>query len=302
MEKAYVYCESVTKRHAKSFYFASKFLPRKKRKPIYALYALCRHIDDEIDKAEINDEKSAAQEVEKWRIELDKLYRQDEISGREKEKISQDNFQPRVLVLEAWKDVLKRYQIPLSLILELIKGVLMDTHIKRYETFSELYVYCYRVASTVGLVSSEIFGYKSPEALSYAEAMGIAMQITNILRDVGEDALMGRIYLPQEDLRRFGVSEEQIFKGEVNSRFIELMKFEIERARDFYKKAEKGIPLLEKDVRFTVLIASRIYAKILDEIERQNYDVFRKRAHTSLAQKIVNLPIIWLESKKLSLE
>jgi phytoene synthase len=155
------------------------------------------------------------------------------------------------------------------------------------------------VASTVGLMSSEIFGYKRKEALIYAEAMGIAMQMTNILRDVGEDASMNRIYLPREDLLRFGVSEEQILKHQLSDNFIELMKFEIKRTRDFYREAEKGIPLLEKDVRFTVLIASKIYEKILDKIEEQNYDVFRKRAHTNLAQKIVSLPKIWIESKRL---
>jgi 15-cis-phytoene synthase len=312
LENAYQYCESVTRKHAKSFYFASKFLPKEKRKPIYALYALCRHIDDEIDKARIDDEKSASQEIEKWRSELNRLYRQGEISYENVSKnvvfedcFSQDSTvsdltHSRLLILMAWKEVLSRYPIPLSLLLELIKGVLMDTYVKRYDTFQQLYVYCYRVASTVGLMSSEIFGYKDREALFYAEAMGIAMQMTNILRDIGEDALMNRIYLPQEDLQGFGVSEQQIFQNEVNKNFIELMKFEIERTREFYKKAEKGIPLLEKDTRFTVLVASRIYAKILDEIEKQNYDVFRRRAHTSLAQKIANLPRIWLELKKLN--
>jgi phytoene synthase len=288
VEESYRYCESVTKKHAKSFYFAAKFLPKKKQKQIYALYALCRHIDDEIDKAKVSDKERAKQEVNKWRDELERLYSQNQV----------ESDKSRELVLIAWKN-LNQHSVPLSLILELVEGVLMDTYINRYSTFQELYVYCYRVASTVGLMSSEIFGYKRKEALIYAEAMGIAMQMTNILRDVGEDASMNRIYLPREDLLRFGVSEEQILKHQLSDNFIELMKFEIKRTRDFYREAEKGIPLLEKDVRFTVLIASKIYEKILDKIEEQNYDVFRKRAHTNLAQKIVSLPKIWIESKRL---
>ena len=129
--------------------------------------------------------------------------------------------------------------------------------------------------------------------------MGIAMQLTNILRDVKEDATMNRIYLPQEDLRRFEVSEEQIFANELNENFTEMMKFQIERARDFYREGEKGIALLEKDSRFTVLLASRVYSKILDEIEKQGYNIFSKRAYTTKAQKILSIPKIWREAKKM---
>ncbi len=194
--------------------------------------------------------------------------------------------------------MLAKYKIPKNLPLELMQGVLMDTHTKRYETFGELYVYCYRVASTVGLMSSEILGYADTKALEYAEAMGIAMQLTNILRDIKEDAAMDRIYLPQEDLRKFDVSEQQIFANKMNGNFIELMKFQITRARDFYQTGEQGINLLEKDSRFTVLLAARIYSQILDEIERQNYDVFLRRAHRTFRQKIFSIPKIWREAKK----
>ncbi|MCS6873929.1 MAG: squalene/phytoene synthase family protein [Pyrinomonadaceae bacterium] len=286
LKKAYRYCKAITKKHAKSFYFASKFLPKQKRKSIYVLYAFCRHVDDEIDKAKIENESHAIEEVKKWQESLEKLYNDGFPSG------SNDRIN---LVLLAWSDVLRSYKIPLSLPIELIKGVLMDTHVKRYETFDTLYVYCYRVASTVGLMSCEIFGYQNPSALKFAEAMGIAMQITNILRDVGEDAKMQRIYIPLEDLKNFGVSEEQIIEGKKDDNFIRLMKFQIDRARKFYKEAEQGIPILEPDTRFTVFLASRIYAKILDEIEKQDYDVFNRRAHTTTAQKLLSLPSLWLE-------
>ncbi len=293
LEKAYKYCENVTKTHAKSFYFAAKFLPKRKQKAVYPIYAFCRHIDDAIDESVDGDEASAIQVVEHWKLRLNSVYKQAE--NENKGQRTDDEGQN--LVLLAWQDLLKTYKIPQNLPLELMKGVVQDTTIKRYETFDELYVYCYRVASTVGLMASEIFGYADKKTLEYAEALGIAMQLTNILRDIKEDAVMDRIYLPREDLRKFNVSEKQIFAGEFNENFVELMKFQISRAKDYYATAEKGIALLEKDTRFTVLLAARIYKQILEKIEKQNYNIFLKRAHTTFSQKIFSVPKIWLEAK-----
>lgn len=289
LEKAYKYCEKVTKLHAKSFYFAAKFLPAQKQKAVFPIYAFCRHVDDEIDEIGEGDEKQAIEKVKKWELQLENIYQ-----GKTNSALSARHS---AFVFMAWNDLLKNYKIPQNLPLELIKGILMDTRIKRYETFEEVYVYCFRVASTVGLMSSEILGYSNKKALEYAEAMGIGMQITNILRDIKEDAAMGRIYLPQEDLKKFGVSESQIIENKFDENFARLMKFQVERARQYYQKGEKGIALLEKDSRFTVLLASRIYGKILDEIEKQNYDVFTRRAHTTKSQKLVSIPRIWLEAK-----
>lgn len=299
IENAYEYCRQVTRRHAKSFYFAAKFLPRKKQKPICALYALCRHIDDEIDESGIRNEAEAIRAVENWKTKLNEVFSGAKFPSQKDAKLGELQTEDQSYVLEAWRDLLKTYKIPQNLPLELIKGVLMDTHVKRFEKFEDLYVYCFRVASTVGLMSTEIFGYTEQKTLEYAEALGIAMQLTNILRDVKEDARMGRIYLPQEDLRRFDVSEKQIFAAQSNENFVELMKFQITRARKFYKKAEQGIPLLEKDTRFTVLLACRLYAKILDKIEQQNYNVFTRRAHTNFSQKILFIPGIWLQAQSL---
>jgi phytoene synthase len=296
LEKAYKYCESITKKHAKSFYFAARFLPKHKQKAVYPIYAFCRKVDDEVDETAQENEREAISAVENWEAKLKAIY-EDDTSDEQRTTNDEQN-----LILLAFKDLLKNYKIPQNLPLELMQGVLMDTRIKRYETFAELYVYCYRVASTVGLMSSEILGYQDEKALEYAEAMGIGMQLTNILRDLKEDALKGRIYLPQEDLRKFGVEEKQIFAGEMNENFVELMKFQIARARDFYKKGEKGIGLLEKDSRFTVLLASRVYARILDEIEALDYDVFKKRAHTTKTQKLLSMPKIWLEARKVKTE
>lgn len=293
LKKAYLYCEAVTRQNAKSFYFAAKFLPKEKQPPIYALYALCRHVDDEIDKAELRSEAESAAIVEKWKENLEAIY-----SGKENIDSRLSTPDSR-LVLLAWEDLLQTYKIPQNLPLELMKGVVQDTYIKRYQTFDELYIYCYRVASTVGLMACEIFGYEGKNTLDYAEKLGIAMQLTNILRDIGEDAEMGRIYLPKEDLDKFGVTENQILAKEFDEKFIELMKFEIERARKYYRESEKGISQLNKDVRFTVLLALRLYSKILDEIELQNYDVFKQRAFTTKTQKLLSIPKIWLEAKKL---
>jgi len=290
LENAYKYCENVTRLHAKSFYFAAKFLPKHKQRPVYPIYAFCRHVDDEIDEISDGDETAAIKAVEKWRSNLQEIY-----EGKlNAEQSITDTGQAAVFI--TWHDLLKTYKIPLALPLDLVQGVLMDTSIKRYETFDELYVYCYRVASTVGLMSSEILGYSDKGALRFAEAMGIGMQLTNILRDVKEDAERGRIYLPQEDLRKFDVSEEQITANRFDENFARMMRFQVERAREYYRQGERGIGLLEKDSRFTVLMAARIYAKILDEIERLGYNVFTRRAHTSKMQKLLSIPKIWLQT------
>lgn len=297
IERAYRYCQHTTRTHAKSFYFSARFLPREKRRAIYAIYALCRHVDDEVDGAAVNDESGARASVARWRAELDAVYRGDEerFDFIGEDERSHDTSP----VLVAWRDMLKRYRIAQELPLELMRGVLMDTYQKSYETWDELRVYCYRVASVVGLMSSEIFGYSRPETLRYAESLGLAMQLTNILRDVSEDLSMGRVYLPQQDLRRFGLTEQDLRRGEVSEPFRALMRFEIERARMLYLEAERGIALLDRDARFTVLLAARLYARILDEIERSGYDVFTRRAHLSFDAKLRALPRIWLEARRL---
>ena len=284
IERAYSYCRQTTRTHSKSFYFCSHFLPREKRRAIYAVYALCRHVDDAVDAAGIRGERDAQAAIERWRTELDAVYTEGRASSP---------------VLLAWRDMLSRFRIRQELPLELMRGVLMDTQIKRYETWEELRVYCYRVASVVGLMSSEIFGYEEPRTLSFAEQLGLAMQLTNILRDVGEDARMGRIYLPQGEMRRFGYTEADLLGGKLTEPFFALMRFEIERARALYSEAEPGIPLLNREARFTVLLAARHYARILDEIEHNGYDVFTRRAHLSLPGKLRAAPGIWREARKL---
>ena len=292
IRSAYSYCESVTRKHAKSFHFAASFLPREKREQVFPIYAFCRHVDDEIDEISDGDEAAAVEAVERWKSRLERVYADSYDPSLESDRGHRDVF-------IAWRHMLSKFDIPIEYPLDLIKGVVQDTYKKRYTEFSELYEYSYRVASTVGLMSSEILGYSDKSALEYAEAMGIGMQLTNILRDIKEDAERGRIYLPREDLDRFGIEESELMSGKMSERFREMMKFQIARARDYYLKGERGIPLLDADSRFTVLLASRVYGRILDEIERLDYDVFSKRASTSKVQKLLMLPAIWMEAKKL---
>ena len=185
---------------------------------------------------------------------------------------------------------------------DMIDGMLMDTpghqlFQDRYETWDELYTYCYRVAGTVGLMVLPVLGTSTThtleEAIPPGLSLGIAFQITNILRDVGEDALRGRIYLPREDMSKFGVTEEQIIKGVLDDNYKNLMKFEIQRARDYYVEAEAGIPMLAPEARVGVAMALRVYRGILDKLEENDYDNFRKRAYVSKLEKFLYLPDAW---------
>ncbi|ACF12711.1 Squalene/phytoene synthase [Chloroherpeton thalassium ATCC 35110] len=265
VSESYEYCRAVSKRHAKTFYFATQFLPKSKRKSVYAVYALCRYVDDIVDRAEDKLSRQTLTKekivflIDKWKTDLEACYRGELINNP---------------IMIAWLDTLKKYQIPMELPFELIEGVCMDLKFKSFETFDELYIYCYKVASVVGLMTSEIFGYKNKEALDYAIKLGIAMQLTNILRDVGEDSQRGRIYLPLEDLARFNYSPEKLKQGTLDENFIKLMQFEIGRARDFYAEADKGIPMLDKDSRMAVLVSRVNYSKILTYIEKTSTTFF----------------------------
>ncbi len=287
LENAYTYCRQISKDHAKTFYLASMFLPKKQQNPIFAIYALLRTVDDIVDLAEVKlanglitgDEINNM--LEAWKVKLKACY-----AGHS------DNDP----IMMAWQDTLKSYSIPIELPLDLMDGVAMDIEFKPFETFDELYVYCYKVAAVVGLMTSEIFGYSDKQALEHAIELGIAMQLTNILRDVGEDVDRGRIYLPLEDLRRFNYSSEELMQKTLNKNFINLMKFQIERARSYYRSSEKGIPMLEKQSRFGVAISSINYGNILTAIEKNNYDVFSKRAYRSFYQKISTIPSVWYKT------
>ncbi len=281
---AYSVCRRVTMEHAKTFYLASFFLPRQKRNACYAVYAFCRYIDDLIDKQVDLDNGVITRAtidtiITRWQADLDLVY-----AGTSVERP----------VMLAWADILQNYAIPRTLPDELIEGVMMDSNSSiRIGTFEELYHYCYKVASVVGLMTCEIFGYTNPDTPGYAVDLGIAMQLTNILRDIGEDLSNNRIYLPAEELNQFGLSEHDIASRVLTPQFRELMKFQIQRAREYYRRANIGIQMLEQDSRLTVRLMSHNYAKILDSIEANDYDVFSRRAYVPLHKKLMTIPTLW---------
>lgn len=296
---AYEVCRRVTRTHAKTFYAASHFIPSEKRNACYAVYAFCRYVDDIVDVAmERGDvtREDAVRLVEQWRNEVGQVYSGDRHQVADVPDMA---HQDRAAVLLAWEDTLQTYHIPRHLPEELIEGVLMDTTITRFATYAELEVYCYKVASVVGLMTSEIFGYSSPEALSYAVDLGIAMQLTNIIRDVKEDADRGRIYLAHEDMATFGVSDDDI----LHHRFTPNVKFlvaeYIRRADVLYRRADTGIAMLAPSSMVTVLLMSRNYQKILRVVEGMDYNVFLRRASIGLLPKLMAVPSAYLEAQRL---
>ena len=286
LRMAYSHCRSITRTHAKTFYMATRFLPYHKQRSIFAIYGLCRYLDDLVDEAEdlIFQKKISRVEVfeklDSFKNKLINTYR------------GVENDDP---ILVAFADVLNRYNISIELPLTLLDGVSTDLTKNRYENFDELYDYSYKVASVVGLMTSEIFGYKNKVALNHAIDLGIAMQLTNILRDIGEDLRRNRIYIPKDDLLKFKIKEEDLFAKTLSDNFIEMMKFQIERARHYYISAEKGIPMLNRDSRLPVMLAKENYSRILSKIEENNYQVFNQRAYLNSTEKFSILPKVILQ-------
>lgn len=261
LDRAYEYCDALTALHSRSFYVASSLLPKEKRSAVRALYAFCRVTDDIVDSGDAN----AASELAAWQARTAATLP------------SHDD-----LVALAWADARARFSVPQRYAEQLVAGVAQDLHKSRYDTFDELAAYSYGVASTVGLMSMHIIGYSSPEAIRYAIKLGVALQMTNILRDVGEDWRRGRVYLPAEDLNHFGLSTDDIAAGRVTSNWRRFMRYQIERNRQLYAEALPGIALLAEDGRFAIRAAADLYRAILYAVETNDYDVFSKqigRAH-----------------------
>jgi len=275
------HCKAVTSHHAKSFYFSSIALPPHKKEAAYAIYAFCRYADDLVDEA--RDADTARLAIEKVGAEFDRI-----MEGRADELAFAPAF--------AW--AVRRFAIPRQLFLDLVKGVSMDLGPVRLQTWEDLREYCYYVASVVGLMMCRIFELEDPAQEERAIDLGIAMQLTNICRDIREDHERGRLYLPAEELARFGVTEESIAAHRVDEAFVRFMQFQIGRARDYYRASETGIAALARDgSQFTVWLMRHVYAGILDEIERQHYDVFAKRASTSTWRKLRLAWRAWRDSR-----
>ncbi len=272
LRRAYQYCARLTEQHSKSFYLASTLLPDAKCRATRALYAFCRVGDDLIDRSP--DDPAGA--IKRW----------SEIA------LAADPKSDDPVVL-AWSHTRSTYRIPHRLAEQLIDGVSRDLQQTRYQTFAELAEYAYGVASTVGLMSMHIVGFSGPEAIPYAVKLGVALQMTNILRDVGEDYGAGRVYLPQEELAAFGITEDQIAAGRVDKRWREFMRFQLARNRLLYKEAWPGIALLDRDGRFAIAAAATLYRGILDDLEAHDYNNFTRRSYVNKRGKVSRLAQSW---------
>ncbi|HSL28615.1 MAG TPA: phytoene/squalene synthase family protein [Anaerolineales bacterium] len=275
LRNAYKQAEKITAQHSKSFYLASGLLPEEKRSAVRALYAFCRTVDDIVD--ESSDNRRDAQ-LDYWRG-----------------MVETTTFADRDMVAAAWADTLARYHIPRHYALQLIDGVARDLFQTRYQTFADLATYCYGVASTVGLMSMYIIGFEANEAVPYAIKLGVALQMTNILRDIAEDYQNGRLYLPREELVFYGIQEADIATGRITENWRQFMSFQIERTRQLYRESWPGVKMLEREGQLAVGAASVFYQGILDQIEKSGYDVFTRRASLSAWGKVRRIPaLIWM--------
>ena len=306
IEIAYEYCEELTRIEAGNFYHSFKYLPIEARRAICAYYAFCRRADDIADGDYIDSFPGGSSddpESVEYRAHIERLTGTSPVVARDhyNDRMSQLFYYRKKLssaygqvtstdpIFIALKDTIRRYNIPRQLLDDMISGMEDDFHRNRYETFEELYSYCYRVASTVGLVCIEIYGYSKLEAREYSEAWGIFMQLTNIIRDVAEDAERDRIYLPMEDLRRYGISEEDIKSG---AKLLEHPGWKpfvdeyIKRAETYRDKAFKLLPMLDRQSRYSPAAMMAFYESILKKINKKDGDVFSERVQLSKAEKI----------------
>jgi 15-cis-phytoene synthase len=278
LDADYERCAHITARSSSNFYYAFMLLPAERRRALHSVYAFCRFIDD------ISDDESftnPAAMLARWREELERVY----------------HGTPTRAVSRALADSVHRFSIPREYFEEIIAGVEMDLSQKRYKTFEDLRLYCYRVACAVGLICIEIFGYSNPAARDYAENLGIACQLTNILRDVREDAGRGRIYLPLEDLERFEFSEEELLAGIYSENFVHLMEFEARRAREFYAKAQAALPEEDRGSLVTAEAMRLIYGTLLERIIESNYRVFEGRMSLSAPRKLYLVGRAWASGR-----
>ena len=265
VDRSYDYCVRVARSRAKNFYYSFVLLSAQQRKAMCAIYAFMRYCDD------LSDEPGATRApMERWRAELE-----DALQGR-------FGNHP---VWPAFHHTVRRFGIPHEYFRQMIDGVTSDLEPRSFETFDELYRYCYQVASVVGRTIIHIFGFDTRSALPLAEKCGVAFQLTNILRDIREDAGLGRIYIPAEDLRRFSVSAEDLRSGQRTQEFVDLMRFEAARARSYYKESAPLLDLVHPRSRSSLWALISIYSRLLERIEGTGYDVFSRRVRLSLFEK-----------------
>lgn len=274
----------ITRRSRSNFYYAFLALPRRRREALYAVYAFCRTVDDIADLGpERGEEPEALRErLVRWRREVAACF--------------EPGGEPEHPIARRLHAAVRAYPIPREALEAIIDGVEMDLHQRTYETAADLYPYCYRVASAVGLCAIEIFGYTDPRARQYAVDLGTALQLTNIVRDVGADARVGRVYLPREDLRRFGISVDELREGRYDDAFVSLMQHQADRARHFYHRAWAGFPVVDTRSLVPAEIMGRIYFALLQEIEARRFQVFARRITVPGSRKIVIALRCWMQA------
>ena len=253
------YCQQKVAESGTSFYYAFLFLPPEKRQAIHALYAFCREVDDVVDECE--DPAVAVAKLSWWRQEVALL----------------ESGQPTHPVMIALKEVRERFDLPLEYFNEIIDGMAMDLEYSRYPDFKSLSLYCYRVAGVVGLLSAEIFGVTDRKTLRYATELGTALQLTNIIRDVGEDARRGRIYIPVDELQQFNVPAADIMNAHETPEFTTLMQFQAERAQSYYTSALDTLPIADRSAQRPGLIMAAVYRTLLDEITQDGFQVLKQK-------------------------
>ncbi len=269
----------ITRQSRSNFFYAFLCLPRPQREAIFAVYAFCRIVDDVVDLG--RDRDGQRRELARWREEIARVY-----AGT-----------PEHPVAQRLQQAVRVFPIPRGALQEIINGVEMDLEHATYETFAELYPYCYRVASAVGLCCIEIFGYSDPRAREYAVNLGVALQLTNILRDVQPDARIGRVYLPQEDLRRFGVSAEDLAGARYTPAFVELMRWQAARAREYYQAAGAALPAIDRRRLFAAEIMGRTYLALLHAIEARGFRVFDGRITLPMYRRLAIAFSCWLRAR-----
>ncbi len=275
LKQAYDACQRITKAEARNFYYAFRTLPTEKRRAIYAAYAYCRLCDDIADEETPTNVKEAR--FAEMRADLDTA-----LAGGSDDPI-----------LAALTDSAARFGFTRELLLEVLEGVEMDLTKTRFADFGELREYCHKVASVVGLISIEVFGYENPAAREYAVDMGLAMQFTNIMRDVKEDAERDRIYIPQDEMARFGYTDADLKAGVVDDRFRSLMALQAERARGYFASGARLFPLLSPESRACPTVLHALYSTILDRIEGSGFDVFSRRVGLSASEKLLLMARLW---------